>query len=124
MRFQDALGIHTFLLIPAPSFLASRIAKMDLSHLTRTAVLCQCLRCSSSLAVLENEWGKLSNVYAVATAWLSVDLHRISISSEQKHIPQTSEMSLLRGRIAQDVACKLCQQKLAVLCGLDNGYVT
>ncbi|KAF3391288.1 hypothetical protein F1880_007702 [Penicillium rolfsii] len=94
---------------------------MDLSHLTRTAVLCQCLRCSSSLAVLENEWGKLSNIYAVATAWLSVDLHRISISSEQKHIPQTSEMSLLRGRIAQDVTCKLCQQKLAVLCGLDNG---
>ncbi|KAJ5355218.1 uncharacterized protein N7496_012430 [Penicillium cataractarum] len=94
---------------------------MDLNDLTRPAILCQCLRCSSSLAVLENEWGKLSSVYGVATAWLSVNLQRISISSEQKHIPQTSEMSLLRGRIAQDVSCKLCQQKLAVLCGLDNG---
>lgn len=95
----------------------------DLIDLARPAILCQCLRCSSSLAVLENEWGKLSTVYAVATAWLSVNLQRISISSEQKRIPQTSEMSLLRGRIAQDVSCKLCQQKLAVLCGLDNGYV-
>ncbi|OOQ89267.1 hypothetical protein PEBR_17083 [Penicillium brasilianum] len=94
---------------------------MDLSDLTRPAILCQCLRCSSSLAVLENEWGKLSSVYGVATAWLSVNLQRITISSEQKHIPQTSEMSLLRGRIAQDVSCKLCQQKLAVVCGLDNG---
>jgi hypothetical protein len=94
---------------------------MDLSDLTRPAILCQCLRCSSSLAVLENEWGKLSSVYGVATAWLSVNLQRITISSEEKRIPQTSEMSLLRGRIAQDVSCKLCQQKLAVICGLDNG---
>lgn len=95
----------------------------DLEGLTRPAILCQCLRCSSSLAVLENEWGKLSHVYAVPTSWLSVNLQRISVSSEQKRIPQTSEMSLLRGRTAQDVSCKLCQQKLAVLCGLDAGYV-
>ncbi|EPS31403.1 hypothetical protein PDE_06358 [Penicillium oxalicum 114-2] len=94
---------------------------MDLSSLERPAVLCQCLRCSSSLAVLENEWGKLSSVYAVPTAWLSVNLQRISVAQEQKHIPQTSEMSMLRGRFAQEVSCKLCQQKLAVLCGLDDG---
>lgn len=95
--------------------------KMDLASLTRPAILSQCLRCSSSLAVLENEWGQLSNYYSVATAWLSVNLHRISISSERKQIPHTSDMSLLRGRITKEVSCKLCQQKLGVLCELDNG---
>ncbi|KAI9926470.1 hypothetical protein MW887_004235 [Aspergillus wentii] len=94
---------------------------MDLSRLTRPAILCQCSRCSSSLAALENEWAKVSNSYSIATEWLSVDLHRISISSEKKQIPPTSDMSLLRGRILQEIACKLCQQKLGVLCALDNG---
>ncbi|PLB50986.1 hypothetical protein P170DRAFT_382068 [Aspergillus steynii IBT 23096] len=94
---------------------------MDLSKLTRPAILCQCSRCSSSLAALENEWAKLSNSYSVAAGWLSVELHRISISSEKKQVPQSSDLSLLRGRILQEVACKLCQQKLGVLCALDNG---
>jgi hypothetical protein len=94
---------------------------MDLTHLTRPAILCQCSRCSSSLAALENEWARLSNSYSIATAWLSVNLHRISVSSERKQIPQSSDMSLLRGRIIQEVFCKLCQQKLGVLCALDNG---
>lgn len=94
---------------------------MDLSRLTRPAILCQCFRCSSSLAALENEWARLSNSYSMATAWLSVDLQRISISSERKQIPQTSDLSFLRGRIIQEVTCKLCQQKLGVLCELDNG---
>lgn len=94
---------------------------MDLASLTRPAILTQCLRCSSSLAVLENEWAKLSNSYSIAAAWVSVNLHRISVSSERKQIPQTSDMSLLRGRIIQEVYCKLCQQKLGVLCGLDTG---
>ncbi|GAQ06280.1 hypothetical protein ALT_3601 [Aspergillus lentulus] len=94
---------------------------MDLSKLARPAILCQCSRCSSSLAALENEWARLSNSYAVATGWLSVELHRISISTEKKQVPQNSEMSLLRGRILQEIACKLCQQKLGVLCALDDG---
>ncbi|PYH47990.1 uncharacterized protein BP01DRAFT_312987 [Aspergillus saccharolyticus JOP 1030-1] len=96
-------------------------ATMDLSRLTRPAILCQCSRCSSSLAALENEWAKLSNSYSIAAGWLSVELHRISISSEKKQIPQTSELSKLRGRILQEVSCKLCQQKLGALCALDNG---
>lgn len=96
---------------------------MDLSSLTRPAVLCQCSRCSSSLAVLENEWAKLSNSYSVVAGWLSVNLNRILISSERKQIPQTSELSLLRGRILQEIGCKLCQLKVGVLCALDNGCV-
>lgn len=96
---------------------------MDLSRLTRPAILCQCSRCSSSLAALENEWAKLSNSYSIVAGWLSVDLHRISISSEKKQIPQSSDMDLLRGRILQEISCKLCQQKLGVLCALENGYV-
>lgn len=96
---------------------------MDLSHLTRPGILCQCSRCSSSLAALENEWAKLSNAYSIPTAWLSVDLHRISVSSERKQIPNTSDMTLLRGRVIQEVSCKLCQQRMGVLCPLDNGYV-
>ncbi|KAB8265338.1 hypothetical protein BDV32DRAFT_51484 [Aspergillus pseudonomiae] len=94
---------------------------MDLSRLTRPAILCQCLRCSSSLAALENEWAKLSNSYSVAAGWLSVELHRISISPEKKKIPQSSDLSVLRGRILQEISCKLCQQKIGVLCSLDNG---
>ncbi|CAG8902668.1 unnamed protein product [Penicillium egyptiacum] len=94
---------------------------MDLSHLTRPGILCQCARCSSSLAALENEWAKLSNAYSIPTAWLSVDLHRIAVSSERKQIPQTSDMTLLRGRVIQEVSCKLCQQRMGVLCPLDNG---
>ncbi|OJJ97739.1 hypothetical protein ASPACDRAFT_80493 [Aspergillus aculeatus ATCC 16872] len=96
-------------------------ATMDLSRLTRPAILCQCSRCSSSLAALENEWAKLSNSYSIAAGWLSVELHRISVSSEKKQIPQSSELSRLRGRILQEVSCKLCQQKLGALCALDNG---
>ncbi|KAG0154476.1 hypothetical protein PDIDSM_44 [Penicillium digitatum] len=91
------------------------------SHLTRPGILCQCARCSSSLAALENEWAKLSNAYSIPTAWLSVDLHRIAVSSERKQIPQTSDMTLLRGRVIQEVSCKLCQQRMGVLCPLDNG---
>ncbi|KAF9240519.1 hypothetical protein DTO006G1_5558 [Penicillium roqueforti] len=94
---------------------------MDLSHLTRPGILCQCARCSSSLAALENEWAKLSNAYSIPTAWLSVDLHRIAVSSERKQIPHTSDMTLLRGRVIQEVSCKLCQQRMGVLCPLDNG---
>ena len=97
------------------------IFTMDLSKLTRPAILCQCLRCSSSLAALENEWAKISNSYSVAAGWLSVELHRISISPEKKQVPQSSDLSILRGRILQEIACKLCQQKLGVLCSLDNG---
>ncbi|KAJ5731761.1 uncharacterized protein N7483_006269 [Penicillium malachiteum] len=94
---------------------------MDLAGLTRPAILCQCSRCSSSLAVLENEWAKLSNAYSLATAWLSVNFNRISISPDKKQIPQTPDMHLLRGRTTQEVTCKLCQQKLGALCTLDNG---
>ncbi|KAJ5306976.1 hypothetical protein PENANT_c003G03285 [Penicillium antarcticum] len=94
---------------------------MDLSHLTRPGILSQCSRCSSSLAALENEWAKLSNVYAIPTAWLSVDLHRISVSSERKQIPHTSDMTVLRGRIIQEISCKLCQQRIGVLCPFDTG---
>ncbi|KAJ5183882.1 hypothetical protein N7492_001498 [Penicillium capsulatum] len=94
---------------------------MDLARLEQPAILSQCLRCSSSLAVLENEWAKLSNAYAVATGWLSANFHRISISSEHKVIPQSSDLTLLRQRVIQELSCKLCQQKLGVLCPLDNG---
>ncbi|KAJ5758466.1 hypothetical protein N7520_005622 [Penicillium odoratum] len=94
---------------------------MDLASLSRPAILAQCSRCSSSLAVLENEWATLSNAYSIATAWLSVNFNRISISTERKQIPQTPEFHLLRGRTTQEVTCKLCQQKLGALCTLDNG---
>lgn len=99
----------------------SQSLTMDLSRLTRPAILCQCSRCSSSLAALENEWAKLSNSYSLVAGWLSVDLHRISISSEKKQIPQSSDMAILRGRVLQEISCKLCQQKLGVLCPLENG---
>jgi hypothetical protein len=94
---------------------------MDLTKLTRPAILCQCSRCSSSLAVLENEWAKLSNSYSVAAGWLSIELHRITISSEKKQIPQSSELRLIRGMIIQEIGCKLCQQKLGVLCAVESG---
>ncbi|KAL3467329.1 hypothetical protein BJX64DRAFT_167631 [Aspergillus heterothallicus] len=94
---------------------------MDLSKLTRPAILCQCLRCSSSLAALENEWAKLSNSYSVAAGWLSFELHRVSISPDKKQIPHSSELSLIRGRIIQEMSCKLCQQKLGVLCVMETG---
>ncbi|CBF79640.1 hypothetical protein AN7565.2 [Aspergillus nidulans FGSC A4] len=94
---------------------------IDLSKFTRPAVLCQCSRCLSSLAVLENEWVKLSNSYSVVSGWLSCQLQRISISTEKKQIPQSSELSLIRGRIVQEIGCKLCHQKLGALCALDNG---
>ncbi|KAJ5651492.1 uncharacterized protein N7484_005215 [Penicillium longicatenatum] len=94
---------------------------MDLNSLSRPAILSQCSRCSSSLAVLENEWATLSTAYAIATAWLSVNFNRISVSPERKQIPQTPDFHLLRGRTTQEVTCKLCQQKLGALCTLDNG---
>ncbi|KAL4927086.1 uncharacterized protein BDV17DRAFT_268081 [Aspergillus undulatus] len=94
---------------------------MDLSKLTRPAILCQCSQCLSSLAVLENEWVKLSNSYSVVAGWLSIQLHRISISPDKKQIPHSSELSLIRGRIVQEIGCKLCKQKLGVICDLDNG---
>ncbi|KAL5338900.1 hypothetical protein BJX70DRAFT_365446 [Aspergillus crustosus] len=94
---------------------------MDLYKLTRPAILCQCSRCSSSLAALENEWAKLSNSYSVAAGWLSIELHRISISPERRQIPHSSELSLIRGRIIQEIACKLCQQKLGVISEFENG---
>ncbi|RMJ23351.1 hypothetical protein PHISP_05766 [Aspergillus sp. HF37] len=94
---------------------------MDTSHLSRPAVSCQCARCFSSVAALENEWAKLSDSRAIAPGWMSVDLFRISVSSEQKRIPESSDWSLLRGRITQEIRCRLCQQKLGALCALDNG---
>ncbi|KAL4980940.1 hypothetical protein BDW66DRAFT_1362 [Aspergillus desertorum] len=94
---------------------------MDLSKITRPAVLCQCSRCLSSLAVLENEWVKLSNSYSIVSGWLSFQLQRISISTEKKQIPQSSELRLIRGCIIQEIGCKLCHQKLGALCALDNG---
>ena len=94
---------------------------MEFASLTRPAILSQCSRCSSSLAVLENEWAKLSSAYSLATAWLSVNFNRVSVSTERKQIPQTPDMHLLRGRTTQEVTCKLCQQKLGAMCVLDNG---
>lgn len=94
---------------------------MDLSKLSRPAVSCQCSRCFSSLAALENEWAKLSDSHAIAPGWMSVDLFRVTILPEQKRIPESSDLSLVRGRITQDVRCRLCQQKLGVLCALDTG---
>lgn len=94
---------------------------MDTSHLSRPAVSCQCARCFSSVAALENEWAKLSESRAIAPGWMSVDLFRISVSSEQKRIPESSDWSLLRGRLTQEIRCRLCQQKLGALCALSNG---
>lgn len=116
--FCDGLESAHYFFLQHP---ASSHHNMDLARLERPAILSQCLRCSSSLAVLENEWAKLSNAYAVATGWLSVNFHRISISSEHKVIPQSSDLVLLRERVIQELSCKLCQQKLGVLCPLDNG---
>ncbi|GAD98987.1 hypothetical protein NFIA_090180 [Paecilomyces variotii No. 5] len=94
---------------------------MDLSRITRPAVLCQCSRCSSSLAACENEWAKLSSSYSIAAGWLSLDVNRIAISSERKQIPLTSDLSLLRGCVLQDITCKLCDQKLGAICDLSHG---
>ncbi|KAL4892553.1 hypothetical protein BDV59DRAFT_43467 [Aspergillus ambiguus] len=93
---------------------------MDLSRLTRPAILAQCSRCSSSLAALENEWARLSNSYSLAAGWLSVELHRIAVASVKKIIPQSSDLVVLRGQVLQDVSCKLCQQKLGVLCMFES----
>ena len=70
--------------------------------------------------MLENEWAKLSKSYSVAAGWLSADFNRITIARERKQIPHSSEMAILRGRILQEIGCKLCQQKLGVLCSLDD----
>ncbi|KAJ9253899.1 hypothetical protein C8Q69DRAFT_505183 [Paecilomyces variotii] len=94
---------------------------MDLSRITRPSVLCQCSRCSSSLAACENEWAKLSSSYSIAAGWLSLDINRIAISSERKQIPLSSDLSLLRGCILQDITCKLCDQKLGAICDLSHG---
>lgn len=94
---------------------------MDPSNLSRPAISCQCSRCSSSLAALENEWAKLSASRAIAPGWMSVDLFRITILPEQKRVPESSDLSLLRGRVTQEIRCRLCQQKVGALCALDNG---
>lgn len=94
---------------------------MDLANLTRPAILSQCLRCASSLAALENDWAQLSATYSMPAGWQSINLQRLSVSTEKRQIPQTSEMAIIRGRIIQEVSCKLCQQKLGVLCMLENG---
>ncbi|KAL1964822.1 hypothetical protein VTN77DRAFT_6324 [Rasamsonia byssochlamydoides] len=94
---------------------------MDLSHLTRPSILCQCSHCSSSLAACENEWAKLSNTYSTVAGWLSLDRNRINISSEKKQIPQSSELSFVRGCIVQEIMCRLCHQKLGALAHLETG---
>ncbi|KAJ5085142.1 hypothetical protein N7532_009913 [Penicillium argentinense] len=98
---------------------------MDFASLTRPSVICHCRRCFSSLAVLENEWAEVSSFYATATAWLSVDSDRISVSSQRKRIPETSDASLIRGRIAQEACCRMCptSSKLGVLVEMDNGPI-
>src|SRR5580658_4453899 len=95
---------------------------MELSHLTRPSISCQCSRCSSSFAVCENEWVKLSSSHSTTAGWFSVDLNRICISSEEKQVPQSSNLSFIRGCMLQEISCRLCQQKLGMLAGLDDGY--
>lgn len=93
---------------------------MNLSHLSRPSILCQCSRCSSSVAACENEWAKLSDTYSTVTGWLSIDMNRINISSEKKQIPQSSELEFVRGRVVQDMVCRLCQKKLGGLVRLET----
>lgn len=94
---------------------------MDLSHLTRPSVLCQCARCSSSLAACENEWAKLSNTYSTLAGWVSLDMNRISVSPEKKQIPQSSELSWVRGCVVQEIMCRLCHHKLGALVHFETG---
>ncbi|EED22773.1 conserved hypothetical protein [Talaromyces stipitatus ATCC 10500] len=93
---------------------------MILSHLSRPSILCQCSRCSSSVAACENEWAKLSDTYSTVTGWLSIDRNRINVSSEKKQIPQSSELGFVRGRVVQDIVCRLCHQKLGGLVHLES----
>jgi hypothetical protein len=92
---------------------------MDLSHLERPSILCQCACCSSSLAACENEWAKLSDTYSTLTGWVSIDMDRIKISSEKKQIPQSSNLDFVRGRVIQEIVCRLCHQKLGALVHLE-----
>ncbi|PCH00027.1 Hypothetical protein PENO1_050320 [Penicillium occitanis (nom. inval.)] len=93
---------------------------MNLSHLSRPSILCQCSRCSSSVAACENEWARLSDTYSTVTGWLSIDMNRINISSEKKQIPQSSELEFVQGRVVQDIVCRLCHQKLGGLVHLET----
>ncbi|CRG91766.1 hypothetical protein PISL3812_08818 [Talaromyces islandicus] len=92
---------------------------MDLSHLGRPSILCQCACCSSSLAACENEWAKLSDTYSTLTGWVSIDIDRIKVSSEKKQIPQSSNLDFVRGRLIQEIVCRLCHQKLGALVHLE-----
>jgi hypothetical protein len=94
---------------------------MDLSGLGRPAILCQCAKCSSSLAACENEWAKLSRSYLVASGWLTLNMSRIRISPQRKQIPSSSDEVLIRGCIIQEISCKLCEQKLGALADLEKG---
>ncbi|OKL58459.1 hypothetical protein UA08_05990 [Talaromyces atroroseus] len=93
---------------------------MDLSHLSRPSILCQCARCSSSVAACENEWAKLSDTYSTLTGWVSIDMNRINVSPEKKQIPHSSELEFVRGRTVQDIVCRLCRQKLGGLVHLET----
>ncbi|KAH8691952.1 hypothetical protein BGW36DRAFT_304448 [Talaromyces proteolyticus] len=92
---------------------------MGLSHLARPSILCQCACCSSSLAACENEWARLSDTYSTVTGWLSIDLDRIRVSSDKKQIPQSSSLDFVRGRVIQEIVCRLCHQKLGALVHLE-----
>jgi hypothetical protein len=50
-------------------------------------------------------------------------MNRINISSEKKQIPQSSELEFVRGRVVQDIVCRLCHQKLGGLVHLETECV-
>lgn len=50
-------------------------------------------------------------------------MNRINISSEKKQIPHSSELEFVRGRVVQDIVCRLCHQKLGGLVHLETESV-
>ena len=92
---------------------------MDLSHLTPATIRCLCSGCSGSLAVLENEWAKLSVSYSRATGWISINPNWLVLVPGSK-VPGSD---FLGQRPVQHLQCRLCQQNVAILCLLDDGSV-
>jgi hypothetical protein len=52
--------------------------------------------------------------------WVSIDMARIRISREKKQIPQSSNLDFVRGRVIQEIVCRLCHQKLGALVHLES----
>lgn len=98
------------------------MSAIDLAHLTRLTVFCQCSHCSSSLAACENAWVRLVGSYSTAMETFAVDQRRINLSEPQQ-ISSSSDMRPVRGYTMQSIHCSVCRMGLGVFIHLQPEYV-